>query len=69
MLAKLLINGEWDYPGSLPNTLPANTALSVISINQQNASVQFSIQPYYSGHMFYEGQLGDLIKLMPVPMR
>ncbi|KTC92359.1 hypothetical protein [Legionella cincinnatiensis] len=24
------------------------------------------IQPYYSGNMFYEGQLGDLIKLMPV---
>ncbi len=23
------------------------------------------IQPYYSGHMFYEGQLGDLIKLLP----
>lgn len=25
------------------------------------------IQPYYSGNMFYEGQLGDLIKLMPAP--
>lgn len=24
------------------------------------------IQPYYSGEMFYEGQLGDLIKLIPV---
>ncbi|CDZ77339.1 hypothetical protein BN59_01622 [Legionella massiliensis] len=24
------------------------------------------IQPYYSGNMFYEGQLGDLIKLSPV---
>jgi hypothetical protein len=24
------------------------------------------IQPYYSGNMFYEGQLGDLIKLLPV---
>lgn len=23
------------------------------------------IQPYYSGNMFYEGQLGDLIKLLP----
>lgn len=25
------------------------------------------IQPYYFGHMFYEGQLGELIKLMPHP--
>lgn len=24
------------------------------------------IQPYYSGNMFYEGQLGDLIKLLPI---
>ena len=24
------------------------------------------IQPYYSGNMFYEGQLGELIKLVPV---
>lgn len=26
------------------------------------------IQPYYSGEMFYEGQLGQLIKLKPHPM-
>ena len=25
------------------------------------------IQPYYFGNMFYEGQLGDLIKLLPSP--
>ena len=24
------------------------------------------IQPYYSGNMFYQGQLGTLIKLTPV---
>lgn len=24
------------------------------------------IQPYYSGNMFYEGQLGDLIQLLPI---
>lgn len=27
------------------------------------------IQPYYSGEMFYEGQLGKLIKLIPHPIR
>ena len=26
------------------------------------------IQPYYSGKMFYEGQLGQLIKLKPHPV-
>lgn len=26
------------------------------------------IQPYYDGDMFYEGQLGTLIKLMPRPI-
>jgi len=27
------------------------------------------IQPYYSGEMFYEGQLGQLIKLVPHPVK
>lgn len=27
------------------------------------------IQPYYSGEMFYEGQLGQLIKLIPHPIK
>lgn len=27
------------------------------------------IQPYYSGEMFYEGQLGQLIKLIPYPSK
>lgn len=35
-----------DWVVAQTNTLPATTALSVISINQANAAIQFSIQPF-----------------------